>query len=578
MRQKRETHRALWAMLRYVGNGKLIAAMMAGSVLQNARDLACIVALAYATDQVLLGGNIGLAVLLMLITMFCGAPTCALRKYLGATYHLKSQKKLQRGMAQRIEGLPLGWVESHKSGEILSTYTADMELICGWMSGTFPAEVHFVTYMIGALAYSLSQSVLLTIAVFPVIILIVPFLTKLAKPLQKTSDVQRTAAADSIADMQEVLADPAYLKAYCLENAMEQRIETALETKKRAEQKGGFYFGMVQALGILGSYLPGFVAAAVGVLFLRKGMITAGFLVGFVQMVVQRFGQTLPQVGEFATANNKAGASAKRVMKLLHLPQERKDGEKSIPSANAVLALEDVTFCYQEEKSPALRHVNLKVEQGETVALVGSSGSGKSTVIKLLMGLYEAQQGSVNVLGRDVKQWELETLRGLMAPVFQEAALFPASVRDNIAEETVADEQIWTALQHADLKEFVAALPEGLDTPVGERGVTLSGGQQQRLTIARALIKDAPVILLDEPTSALDTVTENEFQKAFEQLKQGKTTVVVAHRLQTIRSADRIYVFDHGTVVQEGTHASLIAQPGVYRRLYQSQLEESGVR
>jgi len=579
MKEKKGTYKSLWTVLRYVGNWRTMAALLVVSLCCTVRNVLTTVSMSYATDQVLEGGRVVTAVLFMLVTMFGGAPFIAMRSYFSDQYYLKARERLQLGIGRRIAGLPLGWVESHKKGDVQSTYTGDMEELCGWLCWGFPEMVRFGSYLIGALIFALSQSVMLTVWVFPVIIIIVPLLTKLAQPIQKLSDEKRKAAADAIVDMQEILADPEYLKAYHLEDTMGNRIERALVEKRRAEQKAGIFNGLVQALGTFGSYLPGFVAAAAGVYFMSKGEISAGFLIGFVQIAVQNLGKTLPDISAFVAENNKAGASAKRVLELLRLPQERADGEAQIceemvAAEKTALALEHVNFYYRSAEAKVLHDVNLQVQVGETVALVGSSGSGKSTVLKLLMGLYEAQEGSVKVQGRDVKQWNLVAMRSLMSPVFQDAALFPLTIRENIADGTVCDEEVWAALENAGLKEYVEALEEGLAAVVGENGVTLSGGQQQRLTIARAFVKDAPIILLDEPTSALDSVTEREFQAAFDALKRGRTTVVVAHRLQTIRNADRIYVFDKGRIVQEGNHETLITQEGAYRRLYQAQLEE----
>ncbi len=575
MKSKIGVYRTLQSVLQYVNEWRIIAAIIAMSILRNARDLGCVITIAYATDQVLQGGDVRIAVILMVIIMFSGAPLVALDNYLCAKYYLESQKKIQYGMSRRITELSYKWIETHKMGDVLSTYTADMELVCDWMSHTFPHMIRFVTYIVGALAYSISQSFLLTATVFPVIILIMPIMMELAKPLQKIFNMQREAVADSVANMQEVLFEPEFLKAYCMEKTMGERIDKAIKAKKSAEQESALFLGLIQVLGVLGSYLPGFVAAAGGVFFLWKNMITVGFLIGFVQMVVQRFGQMLPQVGEFATSSNKASASVGRIMELLNQPQERQDGEKSIPNVKIIVSLENVTFSYQETYHPALSHVSLKARQGETIALVGKSGSGKSTVIKLLMGLYETQMGNVNLLERNVKKWNLQAMRELIAPVFQDTVLFPISIRDNIADASVSDTKIWEVLQCTGLKKYVESLPKGLDTFIGERGVTLSGGQRQLLTIARAIIKDAPIILLDEPTSALDTVTENKLQMALKILTKDKTTIVVTHRLHTICDADRIYVFDHGNIVQEGTHESLITQSGIYSQLYQSQLKGS---
>lgn len=587
MKSNSGTYKILWTILKYVGNWKTMAMLILAVLCGTVRNVLTTVSISYATDQVLEGGKIGLAVVFMIITMFAGAPFNAVKSYFSDKYYLVAREKLQLGIGKRIAGLPLSWVESHKKGDVISTYTSDMEEICGWLCWGMPEMVRLSCYLVGVLIFSMSNSVLLTVCVFPVIIIIVPLLTKLAAPIQKLSDDKRKAAADAIVDMQEILADPEYLKAYRLERSMGKHIGKALEGKRVAEQKSGIYSGLVQAFGTFGSYLPGFVAAAAGVYFMSKGEITAGFLVGFIQIAVLNLGEVLPQISGFVSDNNKAGASAKRVMELLQLEQERTDGEERIPSdmesvsaakkSCPALEMENVGFSYGDIGSKILHDVSLKVYEGETVALVGSSGSGKSTVLKLLMGLYEVQEGCVKVFGRDVKRWKLSAMRSLISPVFQDAALFPLTIRENIADDTVAEEKIWEALENAGLKEYVEALEDKLSTLVGENGVTLSGGQQQRLTIARAFVKDAPVILLDEPTSALDSVTESEFQAAFDALKRGRTTVVVAHRLQTIRNADRIYVFDHGMIVQEGTHDSLITKEGTYRRLYQAQLEESEV-
>lgn len=586
MTENRGTYKTLWTVLKYVGNWRTMAALIVAVLCCTIRNIFTTIAISFATDQVLEGGRVWLAVIFMIITMFGGAPFVAMKSYFSDKYYLIAREKLQLGISKRIAGVPLSWVETHKKGDILSTYTSDMEEICGWLCWGMPQMVFFCSYLVWALIFCLSQSVMLTVCVFPVIITIVPLFTKLAKPIQELSDNKRKLAAEAIADMQEILADPEYLKAYSLEQPMGNRIETALEGKRISEKKSGFYNGLVQAFGTFGSYLPGFVAAAAGVYFMSKGDITPGFLVGFIQIAVQNLGNALPEISGFVTDNNKAGASAKRILELLELEQERTDGEGRIPaeylSGNEegkcpVLELDGVGFSYGDTGSKILQDISLKVQKGETVAFVGSSGSGKSTVLKLLMGLYEVPEGSVRIFGRDVKQWKLLSMRSLISPVFQDAALFPLTIRENIADETVSEEKIWEALQNAGLKNYVEGLDDKLSTIVGENGVTLSGGQQQRLTIARAFIKNAPIILLDEPTSALDSVTESEFQAAFDALKQGRTTVVVAHRLQTIRNADRIYVFDHGMIVQEGTHDTLIRQEGTYKRLYQAQLEESEV-
>ena len=236
--------------------------------------------------------------------------------------------------------------------------------------------------------------------------------------------------------------------------------------------------------------------------------------------------------------------------------------------------------------------MSLTAMRGEFIALVGECGCGKSTLLKLLMGVYPDYEGKLLLEGLPVREWDKRALYGRISPVFQQPFLFPMTIKENLGlipenpgasehaekkREAVkkAEENVWQALASAELADYVKGLPDGLDTKISEQGSGLSGGQSQRMTIARAFFKDAPLILMDEPTSALDSVTESGLQRAFERLRHGKTAVVVAHRLSTIQSADRIYVMENGRIVQQGAHQELIAQEGAYRKLYESQLTQA---
>ncbi|PYJ05111.1 MAG: ABC transporter ATP-binding protein, partial [Verrucomicrobia bacterium] len=234
-----------------------------------------------------------------------------------------------------------------------------------------------------------------------------------------------------------------------------------------------------------------------------------------------------------------------------------------------------VTFGYEREK-PVLRNLSLEVQPGECLAIVGSSGAGKTTLAGLVPRFFDPDQGQVLVDGQDVREVRLADLRRQVSLVLQEAFLFPTTIAENIAygRPGAARQEIETAARAANAHEFITKLPQGYDTPLGERGATLSGGERQRLSIARAILKDAPVLILDEPTSALDSQTESAILQALERLMAGRTTLIIAHRLSTVRNADRVVVLRDGQIVESGTHEQLLARAGEYAKLHKLQFGE----
>jgi ATP-binding cassette subfamily B protein/subfamily B ATP-binding cassette protein MsbA len=264
-----------------------------------------------------------------------------------------------------------------------------------------------------------------------------------------------------------------------------------------------------------------------------------------------------------------------RAVEMLEAEQEVVDGPGARPlvSAHGWLRLEQVSFGYQPGR-PALRNVSLEVRPGQTVALVGPSGAGKSTLVSLVPRFFDPWAGRVLVDGQDVRELQLRSLRTQVALVLQEPFLFPLSIADNIAygQPSASRAEIEAAARAANAHTFVERLPQGYDTLVGERGATLSGGERQRLAIARALLKDAPILILDEPTSALDAETEGQLLEALERLMVGRTTLLIAHRLSTIRHANSIVVLDDGAIVERGTHPQLMAAHGRYAHFYHLQM------
>ena len=278
-------------------------------------------------------------------------------------------------------------------------------------------------------------------------------------------------------------------------------------------------------------------------------------------------------------AIQRALAASKRVFDVLDLENEfeRDHGKESLPSIRQSLEFRDVSFSYERSEQPALYHVSLRIQAGDIVALVGSSGSGKSTLVSLVPRFYRPTEGMILIDGQDIREFRRTTLRRQIGIVSQETVLFDDSIRNNIAygRPNANDEEIIEASKSAFAWEFIERLPNGLDAHIGEDGVKLSGGQRQRLAIARAILRDPPILILDEATSALDSESEKLVQAALSNLMRHRTTLVIAHRLSTVKHADRIIVLERGEIVEEGTHVELLQQRGVYTRLYHTQFEST---
>jgi ATP-binding cassette subfamily B protein len=284
------------------------------------------------------------------------------------------------------------------------------------------------------------------------------------------------------------------------------------------------------------------------------------------------------QLGMIMSLMAQATASATRIFEILDAKNDVEDKEGAIvlEKINGRVQFEDVTFRYFESGDPVLSNISFTAEPGQTVALLGSTGSGKSTIINLIPRFYDVSEGAVLVDGYDVRRVDLPSLRRQIGIVLQTSLLFSVSIRDNIAygRPDASLEEIVAAAKAAQAHDFILEMSEGYDTVVGERGVTLSGGQRQRVAIARALLLDPRILILDDSTSSVDTQTERLIQQALDTLMEGRTTFVIAQRLSTVRRADQILVLEDGRIVERGTHEDLLARGGLYREIYELQLRE----
>lgn len=383
---------------------------------------------------------------------------------------------------------------------------------------------------------------------------------------------------DSMGDVTRIAKEsfeaPRLVKVYEAQPHLRAQFESVNEHNRRSFMRMILTRGLANPTVQLVTAMGGALVLGLAIRDTVDGQMTPGDLFGFFT-ALSMIAQPLRELVSVADPLQQGVAAAESLFELIDEPGEARGGGYIAGRVRGEVEFRDVTFSYPQGAGPALRGVSLEARAGSSLAIVGRSGSGKSTLVSLLPRFYELSAGAILIDGRDIREYELTSLRRQIAVVSQEVMLFDDTIRNNIAfGRKVSESDLLQAAEAAHVMEFASALPDGLDTMVGERGVMLSGGQRQRISIARALLKDAPILILDEATSALDTESERHIQAALAQLVRNRTTFVIAHRLSTVEQADRIVVLDAGAVVESGTHAELLARDGRYAQLYRLQFAD----
>jgi ATP-binding cassette, subfamily B, bacterial len=468
--------------------------------------------------------------------------------------------------------LDVGFFERSRVGELTSRLGTDTEVVQALIGSGISIAVRSVVMLIGATAAMIWTSPRLaglTGLVIPVVLL--PILI-FGRRVQKLSRASQDRLADAAAIANETLNAAPAVKAYAREGVESQRyggaIALALATARRRISVRAILTAAIIVL-FFGAITLVLWAGAHDVL---DGTLKAGVLSQFVLYALFSAGSLMSLSEVWGDVLRAAGATERISELFAEEPQivTRKPVIALPKPTRAALRFEHVEFHYPSRPdAPALHDFTLDVRPGETVALVGPSGAGKSTVLALLLRFYDPQNGRISLDGVDLKALELTELRGAIALVPQETVIFSGTAADNIrfGRQDAGDPEVREAATSAEAHEFISALSGGYESELGERGVRLSGGQRQRIAIARAILRDAPLLLLDEATSALDAQSEAAIQKALERLERGRTTLVIAHRLATVKRADRIVVMDGGRIVAQGTHESLLAEDGLYAEL-----------
>lgn len=488
---------------------------------------------------------------------------------------------LQSQMFDRIVHADLAYLHGDATGKLISRFTNDVNFLREAVIKTVTGSVRdllTVVVLVGVMFYTHWVLATMAFVVFPVSLFPIVYL---GRRLRRVSAETQAELGVLTALLDDVFKGMRQVKAYGMENHEQRRADGMFESIFRfilkAARVRARSYPIMETLG-------GLAIAAVlcyGGYQVLNGETTVGKLIAFLTALVMAF-QPIRSLASLNASLQEGLAAAQRIFEMIDYRRRIVDRPNAKPLAvsDGAIRYEDVSFSYGDD-IPALRNVSLAVQPGQKVALVGPSGAGKSTVLNLLPRFYDVSDGSVSIDGQDVRDVTIDSLRRSIALVSQETGLFNASVRDNIAygDPQAGEDAIHAAAQDAAAHEFIADLPEGYDTMIGEGGLRLSGGQRQRLSIARAMLRDAPILLLDEATSSLDTHSERLVQDALRRLMAGRTTLVIAHRLSTVIDADRIYVLDGGRVVEEGTHGELLARNGLYAELSRMQLapDEAGI-
>ncbi|GIO37462.1 ABC transporter [Paenibacillus antibioticophila] len=486
-------------------------------------------------------------------------------------------KKLRADISHKINRLPISYYNKSTTGDILSRVTNDVDTIGQAMNQSIGTLVTAVAMLVGSLVMMLKTNVIMTVTAIIATLIGFGLMSVIMKKSQQFFFSQQEYLGKINGHVEEVYTGHTVVKAYNGEDRMRTEFESLNDNLKDSAFKAQFLSGLMMPIMMFIGNL-GFVAVCVvGAVMAMNGKISFGVIVAFI-MYVRYFTQPLSQIAQAAQSLQSASAASKRVFEFLEAEEMDNEAHKSerLDTAVGKVKFDHVQFTYENTDKPVIKDFSTEVMPGQKIAIVGPTGAGKTTLVNLLIRFNEINGGEIYIDDKPISSLTRENVHDLFCMVLQDTWLFEGTIRENLVynKTGVTDKQIEDACRSVGLHHFIQTLSAGYDTVLNDR-VNLSAGQKQQLTIARAMLKDAPMLILDEATSSVDTRTELLIQQAMDKLMEGRTSFVIAHRLSTIKNADVILVLKDGDILESGSHEELLAKNGFYAELYNSQFEQA---
>lgn len=567
----------LWAC--YAPYHTILFFVIAGSVLTAGLEISFPMIVRYILEDILPAGDmlrlVHTAAVLFILYVVCLCSSFCV-SYFGRSMGTHIENDLRCRLFSHIESMSFSFFDNAKTGQLLSRIISDISEI-GDLVFQMPnlIMVCLIT-MCGSAFFLFYINWQLAIFVLFLILLKTAGTMILNRRMKETFRIAREKMGLVSSQAMESLNAIRLVQSFCNEAVELKKFVAASDKLRRAQQRTFMFEAYLTSSIIFFSNLTNLVIIAAGSFFIMLGVMSLGDLVAFL-MYLMVFIRPIMQLTMLTERYQRGLAGYRRYEELMAVAPAVADGADAVAAGTIEgrVAFEDVNFSYNG-KDPVLRRFSLDIPRGKTVAIVGPTGAGKSSVASLLLRFYDIQAGCITLDGRDIRQYTLSSLRRSIGIVQQDVFLFSDSIRENIAygRPDATEQEIIEAAKLADAHEFIMKLPDGYDSAIGERGVKLSGGQKQRLAIARVFLKNPPVLILDEATSALDNETERKIQQALQDLSHNRTTLVIAHRLATIRHADSIVVLTKKGICEQGTHGELMERKGLYYELYMSQFDK----